>query len=107
MKFLSIWGALLFAFLLIGPFNFHGWGQRVFWDQKPPFHWRTVWESYDETLNKRNVQIDYVGENGKTCATIFYAPSAARNTWQVYGFGFNDNYASIEYARSAAERECR
>ena len=82
---------LYVAFAVVALVNPLGWGQRILWGERPPYHWSRNGESL-------------IGANGKECAHLYLSLSGS---YMVYGYGFDGDYKTRVQAESKAARECR
>lgn len=97
-----VW-SLVIASLVVEKFNPLGYGQRIFWGQRPPYRWiqdsPTLYPL--GTINER-----YVGSNGAECASVYHIPGI-RDGYTVFGSGFQGEYETQVQAEQVAEHECR
>jgi hypothetical protein len=84
----------------VGDLLFPAFIQRVEWGMEPPYEWQGV-------ENWPTRQLELVGANGKSCATVYeeYGDSNAAR-WVVYGYGFSEYGVTFTRAANVAERHC-
>ena len=84
--------------MIVNPF---GWGQRVFWSMRPPYHWVRF-----QTQQPQDVVERYYGVNGLACANVYHY-GLLMNYYKVYGYGFSEEAETRAMAAAVAEQECR
>jgi hypothetical protein len=94
--FPTLYLAFSCSLFAIMEFNLGGWGQRIFFGQKPPYHW--------VQNNNATEGETYYGANGKDCANVYRFQGTS---YTVYGFGFNQDFQTRQQAEAKAEKECR
>lgn len=100
--FLGGWVVMICAILIMN-LNPFGWGQRLFFNQRPPYRWVQL----DVARNSvGSMDEEYKGANDDTCARVSRF-ALFDSTYNVFGYGFNVDYATKEEAERKAEKECR
>lgn len=101
--FYFVYWALFACAMFTMQANPFGWGQRIFWNMHPPYHWRMAQE---HGLPSEDVAESYYDTNGLACASVYHY-HWLDYYYKVYGYGFSAEKANRAEAEALAERECR